>query len=102
VVGRFGWFRCFLLIPPSHQSTNHALLSTHRREYFEDENINKVWHNYSFDRHVLHNHGIDCKGFGGDTMHMTRLWEAGRQRYSLQSVSSDFFPKEPKITIKDR
>jgi len=72
------------------------------KPYFEDENIRKVWHNYSFDRHVLHNHGIDCRGFGGDTMHMTRLWEAGRQRYSLESVSTDFFPKEPKITIKDR
>ena len=22
----------------------------------EDENIKKVWHNYSFDRHVLANH----------------------------------------------
>ena len=38
------------------------------KDYFEDKNIKKVWHNYGFDRHVLYNHGIDVTGFGGDTM----------------------------------
>ena len=33
------------------------------KEYLEDENIKKVWHNYSFDRHVLWNHNIDVQGF---------------------------------------
>ena len=26
------------------------------KPFFEDEGIKKVWHNYSFDRHVLGNH----------------------------------------------
>ena len=47
------------------------------KEYFENEKIKKVWHNYSFDRHILYNHLIDAKGFGGDTMHMARLWDTG-------------------------
>jgi DNA polymerase-1 len=65
-----------------------------------------VWHNYGFDRHMMGNHGIDVRGFGGgtnfetcenafydiehnplfffflffrvDTMHMARLWDAAR------------------------
>jgi 3'-5' exonuclease len=28
------------------------------RQYFENENLFKVWHNYSFDSHMLNNHGI--------------------------------------------
>lgn len=31
------------------------------KEYFEDINFKKVWHNYGFDRHILFNHGIDVK-----------------------------------------
>jgi hypothetical protein len=30
----------------------------------------QVWHNYSFDRAMMWRHGIDVKGFGGDTIHM--------------------------------
>lgn len=47
------------------------------KEYFESNHIKKVWHNYSFDRHILYNIGIDCKGFYADTMHMARLWDTG-------------------------
>ena len=47
------------------------------RDYFESYEIKKVWHNYSFDRHVLYNHNVNCMGFGGDTMHMARLWDTG-------------------------
>jgi hypothetical protein len=36
----------------------------------------QVWHNYAFDRHMLANHGIEVRGFGGDTMHMARLVRA--------------------------
>ena len=62
--------------------------------FFEDASIPKIWHNYSFDRHVLGNHGIDAKGFGGDTMHMARLLDSARGRikgkgYSLESLSND-------------
>eukprot|EP01091_Cochliopodium_minus_P012877 TRINITY_DN4009_c0_g1_i1.p1 TRINITY_DN4009_c0_g1~~TRINITY_DN4009_c0_g1_i1.p1 ORF type:complete len:1086 (-),score=342.32 TRINITY_DN4009_c0_g1_i1:57-3314(-) len=62
------------------------------KEYFEDESIKKVWHNYSFDKHILENHGIHCKGFGGDTMHMARLWNSSRNTtggYSLAQLSKE-------------
>ena len=49
----------------------------------------KVWHNYGFDRHILYNHGINVKGFGGDTMHMARLADPSRMRYSLKSLTSE-------------
>ena len=49
------------------------------KPYFEHQNIRKIWHNYSFDRHVLGNLGINCQGFGGDTMHMARLWDTGKE-----------------------
>lgn len=70
------------------------------RTFFEDPSIQKVWHNYSFDRHVLENmyiineHGEDVKislrGLGGDTMHMARLWDSSRtgtKNYSLASLT---------------
>ncbi|GLE10227.1 hypothetical protein PINS_up022265 [Pythium insidiosum] len=50
------------------------------REFLESKEYKKVWHNYSFDRHVLYNHGIDVQGLGGDTMHMARLTAATRSR----------------------
>lgn len=43
-------------------------------------------------RHVLFNHGIDVQGFGGDTMHMARLWNASRtigEGYSLEALTND-------------
>eukprot|EP00741_Cyanophora_paradoxa_P005271 tig00000865_g5110.t1 len=77
------------------------------REYFEDASILKVWHNYGFDRHILHNHGIDVRGFGGDTMHMARLQDAARDKatggggYSLESLSTHLLPVG-KVSMKDR
>ncbi len=62
------------------------------KEYFEDESIKKVWHNYGFDRHVMYNHGINVKGFGGDTMQMARLWNSARTfdgGYSLEALSRE-------------
>lgn len=35
------------------------------KAWLEDEKYKKVWHNYSFDRHVMMNEGINCLGFGG-------------------------------------
>ncbi|KDD72311.1 hypothetical protein H632_c3533p0, partial [Helicosporidium sp. ATCC 50920] len=51
----------------------------------------KVWHNYSFDRAVLAHEGLACGAFGGDTMHMARMWDSSRKGkgYSLESLSSD-------------
>ncbi|KAJ0396513.1 hypothetical protein ATCC90586_006599 [Pythium insidiosum] len=62
------------------------------REFLESREYKKVWHNYSFDRHVLYNHGIDVQGLGGDTMHMARLWNTARFQhggYSLEALSAD-------------
>jgi hypothetical protein len=51
--------------------------------------LRQVWHNFSFDRHVLNNHGIECNGLAGDTMHMARMFDASRLQgggsgYSLE------------------
>jgi len=62
------------------------------KEYFENPNVKNVWHNYSFDRHVVENHhGIKLAGFAADTMHMARLWNSNRKLdggYSLEALSS--------------
>lgn len=59
------------------------------KDYFENPKYLKSWHNYSYDRHILFNHGIDVKGFGGDTMHMARLVDASRMpnEYGLSALS---------------
>ena len=62
------------------------------KDFFEDTTLRKVWHNYSFDRAVIHNHGIDVHGLGGDTMHMARLWNTARAKnrgYSLEHLTED-------------
>ena len=61
-----------------------------------------MWHNYGFDRHVIENEGIYPKGFGGDTMHMARLWDTSRDRasggggtgYSLESLADELIDDE--------
>ena len=55
----------------------------------------QIYHNYGFDRHVLFNEGIDARGFGGDTMHMARLWNAGRHKggYSLETLTHDLLAR---------
>eukprot|EP01130_Rhizamoeba_saxonica_P017517 TRINITY_DN8511_c0_g1_i1.p1 TRINITY_DN8511_c0_g1~~TRINITY_DN8511_c0_g1_i1.p1 ORF type:complete len:1104 (+),score=277.35 TRINITY_DN8511_c0_g1_i1:11-3322(+) len=76
------------------------------KDYLEDDSIKKVWHNYSFDKHVLSNHNISLKGFGGDTIHMARLWDASRRisgGYALSSLSKDVISDvNPKIPMKER
>ena len=63
------------------------------KPYFESPDAKKVWHNYSFDRHVIENHGgIKLAGFAADTMHMARLWNSNRKLeggYSLEALTSD-------------
>jgi len=78
----------------------------HMKEFFENEDQKKVWHNYGFDRHVLYNIGIDAKGFEADTMHMARLHDSSRDKtnkggggYSLESLSGDYL-KSPKTAMK--
>ena len=61
----------------------------------------KVWHNYAFDRHVLYNHGVDAQGFGGDTMHMARLWDASRTGgYSLEVLTDEVVGRR-KVPMKE-
>lgn len=60
--------------------------------FFEDESIKKVWHNYSFDSHVIENYGIRLSGFHADTMHLARLWDSSRKTdggYSLEGLTND-------------
>jgi DNA polymerase-1 len=59
------------------------------KDYFEDSSFLKVWHNYGFDRHIFYNHGIDVKGFGGDTLHMARMFDTSKlpNEFSLQKLS---------------
>ncbi|KAL5216394.1 hypothetical protein ABZP36_007795 [Zizania latifolia] len=51
-----------------------------------------VWHNYSFDSHVIENYGIKVAGFHADTMHLARLWDSSRRTdggYSLEGLTND-------------
>jgi hypothetical protein len=81
---------------PGKEDVNEGILEAFR-EFFRDEGALKVWHNYGFDRHVLENMGpednkLGCGGFGGDTMHMARLWDASRKYsggYSLEGLSGE-------------
>ncbi|XP_065862340.1 DNA polymerase I A, chloroplastic/mitochondrial-like [Euphorbia lathyris] len=60
--------------------------------FFKDCSIKKVWHNYSFDKHVIENYGISVNGFHADTMHMARLWNSSRRTdggYSLEGLTGD-------------
>ncbi|KAK2635129.1 hypothetical protein Ddye_029921 [Dipteronia dyeriana] len=60
--------------------------------FFEDPAIKKVWHNYSFNNHVIENYGIKLSGFHGDSMHMARLWDSSRRNkggYSLGELTGD-------------
>lgn len=69
----------------------HAIIETFR-PFFESDQHKKVWHNYSFDRHVLERTGYIMRGFDGDTMHMARLWDTsrvGKGGYSLEALSCE-------------
>ncbi|XP_027341576.1 DNA polymerase I A, chloroplastic/mitochondrial-like isoform X2 [Abrus precatorius] len=60
--------------------------------FFQDSSIKKVWHNYSFDCHVIQNYGFKVSGFHADTMHMARLWDSSRRwvgGYSLEALTGD-------------
>lgn len=56
------------------------------KTYLEDDRIQKVFHNYSFDRAMLLNHGCRVRGLAGDTMHMARLENSERDSYSLEAL----------------
>ena len=78
---------------------SHGLLQEFK-EWLEDDGVLKLWHNYGFDRHVLYNEGIDVRGLGGDTMHMARLADTSRMKYSLESLTEDLLGKR-KVPMKE-
>ncbi|XP_058093524.1 DNA polymerase I B, chloroplastic/mitochondrial isoform X2 [Magnolia sinica] len=60
--------------------------------FFKDPSIKKVWHNYSFDSHIIENYGFEVSGFHADTMHLARLWDSSRRTeggYSLEALTGD-------------
>lgn len=65
-------------------------LSNIFKPYFESESVKKCWNNYGLDRHIMYNHKIDCKGFGGDTMHMARLNDTSLPSYSLENLCDKY------------
>ena len=71
------------------------------KDFFEDSSFLKVWHNYGFDRHVMTNMHIHCRGFGGDTMHMARLWDTSRKGkgYSLEALSTAKEVQNPNLSL---
>ena len=73
------------------------------KSWLERADSRKVWHNYGFDRHVLGNHGVNVQGFGGDTMHMARLWDAARKTtggYSLEALTEELVGRK-KVPMKE-
>ena len=77
-----------------------GILNDHFAAWLGDASVLKVWHNYGFDRHVLYNEGIDVLGFGGDTLHMARLCDTGRMKYSLESLTEDLLGQR-KVPMKE-
>jgi DNA polymerase-1 len=72
-----------------------GLLHRHFKKYFEDTQFKKVFHNYSFDRHLLARHDIRLRGFHADTLHLARLsntslasWEGKVQRREARSSNA--------------
>lgn len=45
-------------------------------DYLRSDQIRKVLHNLSFDKHMLANEGLQIGGFAADTMHMARMWDS--------------------------
>jgi len=50
-----------------------GLLERYFKDYFEDATYQKIFHNYSFDRHLLGHHGVRVRGLHADTLHLARL-----------------------------
>ena len=73
-----------------------AMLPIFKERFLENADMKKVWHNYSFDRHVLYNHGVDAAGLAGDTMHMARLYDTALPSYSLENLTKEFVPEYAK------
>lgn len=77
-----------------------GIINDYFTSWLEDSSVLKIWHNYGFDRHVLYNEGINVMGFGGDTLHMARLCDTSRMKYSLESLTEDLL-RQRKVPMKE-
>lgn len=60
------------------------------KDYLENDKYWKVFHNWGYDRHIFYNHGINVKGFGGDTLHMAWLLDSSGLSYSLSNLTEQY------------
>jgi DNA polymerase-1 len=84
------WVDTWLDGDPARAEEAAAIMATFA-PFWGDASRKKVWHNYSFDRHVLERAGVPMRGFAGDTMHMARMWDSsrvGRGGYGLAALSA--------------
>ncbi|KAF4652416.1 hypothetical protein FOL47_011093 [Perkinsus chesapeaki] len=62
------------------------------KEYFEDPNKKKVFHNFATDAHIMHAHGITVRGLEADTRYLARLFDSSLSSWEDQ-VKPDKAPK---------
>jgi len=72
-----------LYLSPDGKPTRRGILPLFK-QYLEDPNIKKVFHNYSFDRAQFVREGIHVQGFYADTMHMAYLDDSQHESFTLQ------------------
>ena len=65
------------------------------RPFLESENIPKIGHNLKYDRHILHNVGIELKGKLLDTMLYSYLNNSTITRHNLDAVSKRYLNINP-------
>lgn len=67
----------------------HGLLEHAFKGYFQDPLYKKVFHNYSFDRHLLRRHSIGLRGVFADTMTMARVWNTSLAGWEVHRHNSE-------------
>ena len=65
------------------------------RPFLESENIPKIGHNLKYDRHILHNVGIELKGKLLDTMLYSYVNNSTITRHNLDAVSKRYLNINP-------
>mmetsp|Transcript_73332 Transcript_73332/g.203465 ORF Transcript_73332/g.203465 Transcript_73332/m.203465 type:complete len:896 (-) Transcript_73332:147-2834(-) len=63
-----------------------GLLERHFAGYFEEAAFKKVFHNYSFDSHLLRRHRIVVGGFYADTLHLARLYDTSFASWEAEAI----------------
>ena len=65
------------------------------RPFLESENVPKIGHNLKYDRHILHNVGIELKGKLLDTMLYSYVNNSTITRHNLDAVSKRYLNINP-------